>query len=103
VIGYSSKFLSLETLFDGLSIKNYQKGDGNALRESIEELLRSDHFFKLDSASSFRTAFRSLNLKFAQKLVQEGLFESIKLRPDSHLELERREREVGLLCAEHID
>lgn len=103
VIGYSSKFLSLGTLFDGLSIKNYQKGDGNALRESIEELLRSDHFFKLDSASSFRTAFRSLNLKFAQKLVQEGLFESIKLRPDSHLELERREREVGLLCAEHID
>ncbi|MEX2127613.1 MAG: polysaccharide pyruvyl transferase family protein [Xanthobacteraceae bacterium] len=82
VIGYSSKFLSLMTLFQQSqeAVIPYRKGADEQLAEAIEQALRASPRLLLSDADAQKRKFRELNRHFAEELVRGGFFKSVRLR-----------------------
>lgn len=90
VIGYSSKFSSLLKLLgqDPDCIINYKKGDGEELKVAISLALSEPCRNRLPNPAEKKLDIRALNDDFARKLVNAGLFLSIRHpalgRPNRH-------------------
>lgn len=95
VIGYSSKFASLLELF-GLpaTVIEYERGNGDGLRQAVEEALRAQSWLRLERPEQTKDALRSLNLAFAERLVRHRLFSSIRPVGSSLERTRRREVEI---------
>lgn len=95
VIGYSTKFASLLELF-GLppATIEYERGNGDGLRRAVEETLRARSWLRLERPKQTKDALRSFNLAFAERLVRDRLFSSIRPVGSSPERTRRREVEI---------
>ena len=79
VLGYSTKFTSLLEAF-GLpseAVYRYSRGDGEGLARLVEKALDERRFVSLPDYRSVRQEFRAVNLRFAERLVSEGIFTAV--------------------------
>lgn len=80
LIGYSSKFASLMSLFGGsrADVIAYRKGEGAGLSRAIDEAMRDGTGFRVADAGARKQEFRERNDRFAAELVRSGLFKSVR-------------------------
>ena len=69
-------------------------GNAESLRSSIAGALAEESFARLDDAAEWRRRFRELNLRYAARLVEAGLFERIDPIVDDDDALDRRQEEI---------
>ena len=95
IVGFSSKYANIMSMF-GLSgsYQRYEKGDGEGLRKVIDRVLSENLFVSAPDFADRREQFRQLNLDYARKLVEQGVFERIDRVPDDQRSLDRRMAEV---------
>lgn len=95
IVGFSSKYANILNMF-GLTggYNRYEKGDGDGLRKAIDRVLAENLFIAAPDWADRRERFRALNLGYAQKLVEQGVFERVDRVPDDQRSLDRRMAEV---------
>lgn len=106
LVGYSSKFVNLLSIFDlPLILQRYKRGDSGGLANSIELALSDKHsFVKLRNHVEYKAGFRFLNANYARALANSGIFDSVEIVEDTEGRLERREKEVSSThCLMSID
>lgn len=88
VIGYSSKFRSLLKLFglDPSLISHYSVSNQEDLKKAINNIIKENHFFKIENSGDYRSEFSKLNIKFAEECKKIGFVEDFKLKKFSPLE-----------------
>lgn len=82
LIGYSTKFSSLYKMFqlDITKIIKVDRGCEVSLLEALDYAMQENNIQELDHSKNYLQKFRTLNLNFANKLVEGGLFVNIELR-----------------------
>ena len=95
IIGFSSKYTNVLKMF-GIAgdYQRYEKGDPDGLVKAIDRVISENLFVSAPNAADRRDEFRKLNLAYAGKLVEQGVFERIDLVPDDQRSIERRNSEV---------
>lgn len=95
MIGFSSKYTNVLKMF-GIAgdYQHYEKGDVDGLVKSIDRVISENLFVSAPNAAERREEFRRINLAYAGKLVEQGVFQRVDLVPDDQRALERRNAEV---------
>ncbi len=95
IVGFSSKYDSISAMFDlDYRYESYQRGDGDGLKTAIASVLAAGRFVRLDDPAAYKARFRALNLDYARRLVDAGVFASIEPIADGDRPLSVRNREI---------
>jgi hypothetical protein len=94
-VGFSSKYDSLRAMFDlPVGPTKYDKGDGEALKRAIQQVIKDGAFNKLADPAGYKSRFRQMNDAYARRLVEAGVFRSITNKADDINALAERTQEI---------